>query len=127
MNIWDYFKCFPMFESYFGDKNAYLSENEIRMFQNLDQRESEQIFYFTEILKNFSILSFQGISKELLEITIEILYKVVIFPFNFNYFDYSSDPKSTEISIVIFPEQTLSLLTDFELYGLLHQLYLGCK
>ena len=127
MNIWDYFKFFPMFESFFGDKELYLSQKEKTFFSKMTPNEISRINFYRENLKHFHLFKFSGVSKDVLILSIEVLYKIVNFPFNFTYFDYSSESKISEVSIIIFPEGIIPLILDFEFYGLLHQYYLGCK
>lgn len=127
MNIWDYFKFFPMFESFFGEKELYLSQKEKTFFSKMTPGEISRINFYREHQKHFNLFKFSGISKDVLILSIEVLYKIVNFPFNFTYFDYSSEPKMNDISIIIYPEGILPLLLDFEFYSLMHQFYLGCK
>lgn len=127
MNIWDYFKFFPMFDSFFGEKDLYLTQNEKLFFSKLSQEEVNRINFFRQGLKNFSLVKLAGASREVFLLSVEVLCKTVFFPFNFSYFDYSSDPKINEVSIIIFPDKMVPLLLDFELYGLLQQFFLGCK
>ena len=127
MNIWDYFKFFPMFESFFGDKNYYFDEKEKLFFSEMTTLERNRINFYRENLKHFNIFKFSGVSKDVLLLTIEVLYKIVFFPFNFTYFDYSAEPKLNDVTIIIYPDGMVPLLLDFEFYALLHQFYLGCK
>lgn len=126
-NIWDYFKFFPMFESFFGNKNFYLNSPEQTSFSNMSSLVEAKIRMYQDSLKNFTLFQFTGLEKDILELTIQIMYKVVYFPFNFTYYDYSSDPKINEFSMNIFPEQLTTTILDFELHALMHQYYLGCR
>lgn len=127
MNIWDFFKFFPMFESFWGEKEFYLNLREKALFSKMNKEEIERIAFYQENMSHFRVFKFSGLLREVLNLTIELLYKIVTFPFNFTYFDYSSEPKLNEISVIIFPDNLLPLLLDFELYSLLTQYYLGCK
>jgi hypothetical protein len=127
MNIWDYFKFFPMFESFFGQKDAYLCQNEKDFYSKMSPIESERINFYQEGIKHFHLFNFSGISNEVLLLSIDILKKIVYFPYNFTYFDYSSEQKLGEVNIIIFPDGLVPLLLDFEFYGLMQQYFLGCK
>ena len=116
-----------MFESLFGEKEFYLNGVEKELFGSINLEEKERIRMYQDNLKQFKMIKLGGLLREILELSIEILYKIVFFPFNFTYFDYSAESKLNDISIVIFPEQIVPLITDFEFYGLLHQYFLGCK
>lgn len=127
MNFWDYLKFFPMFETFFGNKEFYFSLDETDKFKNLNNQEINRLNIYDHNMKSYKIYQFDKIIYEIIDLTIQILSKIVYFPFNFTYFDYSADNKLNDISIIIFPEQIISLTLDFEFYGLIHQLYLGCK
>lgn len=127
MNIWDYFKFFPMFEIFFGNKEFFFSLEEKEKFKKLNNFEINRLNIYDHNLKSYKIYQFDKLTYEIIDLSIQILSKIVNFPFNFTYFDYSCEDKLNEISIVIFPEQIISLTLDYELYGLIHQLYLGCK
>lgn len=127
MNFWDYLKFFPMFETFFGNKEFYFSLDETDKFKNLNSHEINRLNIYDHNMKSYKIYQFDKLIYEIVDLTIQILSKIVYFPFNFTYFDYSADNKLNDISIIIFPEQIIPLILDFEFYGLVHQLYLGCK
>lgn len=127
MNIWDFFKFFPMFETFFGNKNLYLEKKELLFYQKMNTEETQRIDFYRQQLAHFQVFKFSGLHRDVLNLAIDVLHKIVNFPFNFTYFDYSSEPKLNETSIIIFPEGVVPLILDFEFYALLLQFYLGCK
>lgn len=127
MNAWDYFKFFPAFDHFFGDKALYLTQDEQEFFSKLTPEEVARVGFYREGIKHFRPFEFAGISRTVFLLSVEVLVKVAFFPYNFTFFDYSADSKLNEVSLTCFPEGLIPLLLDFECFALLQQFFLGCK
>ena len=116
-----------MFTEFFGDPRNYPEFRQTNP-KFLKLCNPSRIKKYKQYLKNFSFFQFSDSERFVIESCIDLIFKIIHFPFWIKLKDFQSESEDSDSKIFLNLPQKMSILfLDFEFLGLLFQLLLGCK
>jgi hypothetical protein len=117
-----------MFESFFGKKNQFLSLNDMIESEFSSEKQKEILQIYQHNLNNFHLIKLDDFTLKIIELTIQIISKLFNFDFITDAQYRVNDPNFLHKTFGNkIPRKFKNFIMDFEFYGLIHQLFLGCK